>query len=99
MSQYNITLSEGVAWTTKWRTDYPEEVKAFKIDKAEIEQIMQDNPTAAGIRCYMGKKGDDPKLIIVAVDSDGNDILSSLYDHADACPPACDNSSVLCVGE
>ena len=100
MSQYNITLQEGIEWTTQWRDEHPGLVKAFKIDKAEIQQIMIDNPGIAGIRCYLGLEGssNEPKLIIVAVDSDGKDILENVYDHAGACPPTCDNSSVLCVG-
>jgi len=103
MSQYTITRQEAIDYTTAWRNDNDLSIKAFKMDKAEMEQIFEDNPTATGVRSYLAIKEDsgekEYKLVMVATDSEGNDILDSFYDHTVACPPTCDSESVLNTGE
>ncbi|MBD98728.1 MAG: hypothetical protein CMO34_02710 [Verrucomicrobia bacterium] len=99
MSNYTITLQEGIDWTTNFRNQNPSSVKAFKIDQAEINEILAE-PNAAGIRAYMGiDNNGNEKLIMVAVGNSGNDILNTVYDHALPCPAHCDDNSVLCSGQ
>ncbi len=84
MSDYKITLAEGVTYTTAWRTSHSDLVKGFKIDKAEVNEIFADE-NAVAMRAYLGY--------------DGKDILSNVYDFCEPCPSTCDESSVLCIGE
>jgi len=96
MSNYTISLQDGIDWTTNWRDNHSGLVKAFKIDKDEIDEIFQDYPNAEGIRGYLGEDDNgNPKLVMVAVDSNGDDILTTVYDHASPCPNDCDTGSVL----
>ena len=99
MSNYTITLQEGIDWTTNFRNQNPNSVKAYKIDQAEINEILAQ-AGAAGIRAYMGiDNSGNEKLVMVAVDASGNDILNNVYDHTLPCPNHCDNNSVLCTGQ
>lgn len=98
MSDYKITLAEGITYTTAWRTAHPELVKGFKIDKAEVTEIFTDT-NAVAMRAYLGYDGTTPKMILVGVDSDGKDITSNVYDYCKPCPSVCDETSVLCIGE
>ena len=98
MSDYKITLAEGVTYTTAWRTAHSDLVKGFKIDKAEVNEIFADE-NAVAMRAYLGYDGTEPKIVIVGVDADGKDILSNVYDFCEPCPSTCDESSVLCIGE
>ncbi len=99
MSDYDITLEQGVTYTTAWRTAHPDLVKGFKIDKAEITELFDAEPDAVAMRVYLGLIGDTPNLVLVGVDSEGRDLLSKVCDHVTPCPDTCDESSVLCVGE
>jgi hypothetical protein len=99
MSDYKITLQDGIDYTTEWRTEHPTLVKGFKIDKAEVDEIFA-NEDAVAMRTYLGLDSEgDPKLVIVGVDAEGKDITSTVYDLAEPCPSVCDETSVLCVGE
>jgi len=98
MSTYTISESEAIAITTNYRENHTDLVRAFKIDKAEIDLIFND-PNAAGIRTYLGKDSNGLRLVMVGVDSNGDDILGTYYDHCDPCPSNCDNNSILNNGE
>lgn len=97
MSDYKITLAEGVAYTTAWRDKNPDLVRAFKVDKAAMTELFSDS-NAVAFRAYLGYDGNTPQLVMVGVDSDGNDILDPVYDHAGPCPENCDEDSVLNTG-
>jgi hypothetical protein len=98
MSEYTITLEEGVDWTTNWRDEHPTLPRAFKIEKAEIDEIMSASG-AEGMRTYLGvDDNNDYHLVIVAIDAQGNDILTHVYNHTSSCPPSCDTDSVLNTG-
>ena len=101
MSNYTIERQEAIELTTEYRNAFGENaIRAFKIDKAEIDEIFAENPSAKGIRAYMGGGTTDTfNLVMVAVDADGNDILDNFYDHADKCPISCDTTSILNNGE
>jgi len=95
MGQYDISLADGKAYTLAWRTAHSSLVKGFKIDKACIDDIFTDNPTAVSMRAYIGLDGSAPKLVMVGVDAAGNDLTANVYDHASPCPSVCDISSPL----
>lgn len=99
MSEYDITLQEAIDYTTAWRGEHGSLIKAFKIDKAEIDEIFAADESAVGIRAYLGLDGSAPKLVLVGVDSEGKDILTKICDHCAPCPDACDSTSVLNNGE
>ncbi|MBL7826371.1 MAG: hypothetical protein JNJ57_07055 [Saprospiraceae bacterium] len=105
-SSYLIPLQTAVNWTTAWRTSNPNSVKAFKIDLQEINDLLQETGTTA-IRVYFGVENGAEKLILVAVNSAGQDIInpivsgakiSGTYDFNSPCPPVCDPSSPLVTG-
>tara|TARA_R110000868_G_scaffold264301_2_gene522881 strand:+ start:613 stop:918 length:306 start_codon:yes stop_codon:yes gene_type:complete len=97
MASYTITETEAVSLTTEYRNNHEGKRRAFKIDKSEINQIFSDHPTAVGIRSYLGQENNSGplRLIMVATDSNGNDILDVFYDHVKPCPSDCDTNSIL----
>ena len=97
MSDYTITEEEAIEWTTAWRTDHPTLVKAFKVDKAEIDEIFEDD-NAVAMRSYLAIKDGSPALVMVGVNAEGKDILTKFYDFAEPCPNVCDESSPLTGG-
>lgn len=98
MSDYKITLAEGVTYTTAWRDEHPNLVKAFKVEKAAMTELFSDS-NAVAFRAYLGYDGTKPQLVMVGVDNEGKDILTNVYDHALPCPSDCDTNSVLNKGE
>lgn len=105
-SSYLIPLQTGVNWTTAWRNANTNSIKAFKIDLAEVNQMLQEVGTTS-IRLYFGLDGGVEKLVLVAVDANGQDIInptvngqlvSGTYDFCDPCPPTCDPLSPLMTG-
>ena len=97
MAGYTITEEEAVTLTTEYRSNHTEQTRAFKIDKAEIDEIFAEHPTAMGVRAYLGQKPNAGALqmVMVATDAEGNDILDVFYDHTTPCPEECDTGSVL----
>jgi hypothetical protein len=99
MSDYTISLQTGIDYTTNWREAHPDEVKAFKSDKAEMLEILNIEG-AEGVRSYMGLDDEgNAHLVMVAVDENGDDMLETIYDHTESCPTNCDVNSVLNTGE
>jgi hypothetical protein len=111
MSQttYLIPLQTAVNWTTAWRNANPgmNSVKAFRIDMAEINQVMEEAGTTY-FRAYFGLDNGVEKLVLVAVNANGQDIInptvnnqqiSGTYDFCNPCPPTCDLNSPLMNGQ
>lgn len=103
MADYQIMLNKAKDWTTAWRENYPDMVKAFRIDVAEIHEILA-TPGIAYVRAYMGY--DDgaktEKLMLVPVDANNKDLInenpssdSCVYDFTLPCPSTCDLDSPL----
>ena len=104
-SPYLIPLQTAVTWTTAWQTANPNSIKAFKIDIAEVNDMLKEVGTTS-IRLYFGLDNGVEKLALVAVDANGQDIInptvgaqtiSGTYDFCEPCPPVCDPSSPLFI--
>ncbi|MFN0216173.1 MAG: hypothetical protein ACKVT2_18090 [Saprospiraceae bacterium] len=102
-SPYLIPLQTAIDWTTEWRTANPGSIKAFKIDIAEVNDMLKEVGTTS-IRLYFGLDLNVEKLVLVAVDANGHDIInptvggqtiSGTYDFCEPCPPVCDPLSPL----
>jgi hypothetical protein len=96
-STYLIPLQTAVNWTTAWRSANPNAIKAFKINIDEVNDILKEVNVNA-IRVYFGIDNGVEKLVLVAVDANGNDIIdptvnghviSGTYDFNEPCPPIC----------
>lgn len=102
-SAYLIPLQTAENWTAAWRAANPTSIKAFKISVAEINDMLQEVGTVS-IRLYFGLDNGVEKLVLVAVNANGQDIInptvggqvvSGTYDFCEPCPPTCDPSSPL----
>ena len=93
-----ITLETAQTWAAKWRLDSP--LKAFWIPKDDIDQMYQHDGTV-DLRAYLGiDENGEPKLMIVGVDENGNDLIDEkvehyIYDFTKPCPNMCDVNSPL----
>lgn len=106
-STYLIPLQTAVDWTSNWRRAFPNSVKAFKINIDEVNDMLKEVGTNS-IRVYFGIDAGVEKLVLVAVDASGNDIInptvngdqiSGTYDFCQPCPPTCDQNSPLLTGQ
>ena len=105
-SPYLIPLQTGVNWTTAWRSANANSIKAFQINIDEVNDMLQEAGTNS-IRLYFGLDNGVEKLVLVAVDASGVDIInptvkgqqiSGTYDFCQPCPPTCDTNSPLYTG-
>lgn len=105
-STYLIPLQTAVNWTTAWRGANTGSIKAFKINMSEVNDILKEAGTNA-IRLYFGLDNGVEKLVLVAVNAQGQDIInpvvtgqiiSGTYDFCEPCPPTCDLFSPLLTG-
>jgi hypothetical protein len=106
-SPYLIPLQSAVNWTTAWRTANPTAIKAFLINMNEVNDMLQEAGTSS-IRVYFGLDNGVEKLVLVAVNAQGKDIInptvnntpiSGTYDFCAPCPPTCDILSPLFTGQ
>ena len=95
MANYTITETDAVSLTTEYRNNHEGQTRAFKIDKAEMDEIFAENPSAKGIRAYLGEDATGLNLVMVATDAQGNDILDTFYYKTTTCPANCGNPKVL----
>lgn len=88
-----ITLQQGAAFTAAYREAYPDEVKAHYVGKNLIASIAQQS-TVVGIRFYHGiDENGDRTLVMVGVNSSGNDVTSGIIgDRSLQCPTNCDSN-------
>lgn len=102
-SSYLIPLQTAITWTSAWRATNANSIKAFKIDLTEVGDMLKEVGTNS-IRLYFGLDNGVEKLVLVAVDAQGKDIInpvvdgqmiSGTYDFCQPCPPTCDPTSPL----
>lgn len=98
---HTISLQEGAKLTKKYRDTLLSTlsgVKGLSYDNASIQSVL-DQPGCARIRMYFGLSDDvvpKPQLVIVGVDSAGNDMTSGIIlDRGSTCPPSCGGDNVL----
>ena len=114
MANFNPRAGEAMAmasakqWTARYqaeerrRTGKPDPVKAHAFGADKIRALLEGG--AAGIRIYPGLDEEgNSHMILVGIDSDGNDIVSSatsdptqpsseLLQYGVSCPPICNSS-------
>lgn len=118
MAVNTICLDTAEAWTSAWRgqsgtfTDHTD-LKGFLIPLEDLKEVIAE-PNVANVRAYIGidiADDNEPHLIIVGVNSAGEDIIykaagkgcvdsdgtvnTGLYDFSDPCPTTCDTKSPL----
>ncbi len=91
-----IPLSEGAALTAKYRANHPTWTKAHLVGKDRFNEILSQSG-CDGIRIYYGEKEDgSQELVLVGVDSSGNDMTSGvIVDRTFKCPTYCSSSNPL----
>lgn len=103
MPANTITLSEAQEWASDWNTKKIQylkdnDLKAFRIPRQVLADVTAPQEVH-DIRTYFGLDGDlNPHLIIVGVDSQGNDLIDPanglhIYNFATPCPTTCNESS------
>jgi hypothetical protein len=78
-------------------------LKAMLIDKDQLivmNRLINENPSLAGFRIYMGKDENSAKVgMVVGVNNNGNDLTSTIYrsngTNLSPCPPICDGAGTL----
>ncbi|WP_298882148.1 hypothetical protein [uncultured Polaribacter sp.] len=113
-----ITLKTAKNWAKRWRkmeSSYNKynECRAFNIPLLDLQEAIAEG--AASVRAYIGvekmmvegEKVYIEKLMIVGVDKNGKDMISSedgetldpesdfIYDFSEPCPESCDPNSPL----
>lgn len=89
-----IALSTAAEWTENYREEYPDDIKAHYYGSTILQDII-DQDGAVGIRIYyaidnLGVK----QLVLVGVDSSGNDMTSGIVaDRGAPCPTYCDSGN------
>ena len=117
-----ISLATAKEWAKNWReleSDYNKynECRAFNIPKIDLQEVLTEEGVAS-IRAYIGVKETknnktgktvyEEKLMIVGVDKNNKDMISTvkstelgdgedddIYDFTDPCPHVCDPDSPL----
>ncbi len=92
-----ISINTGAGYTRSFRTNYPNNKKAYFVGKDLINNLLAQND-AQGIRIYLGQNiQDDGNIhimtVLVAADSNQNDIVDICIDEAYPCPSMCDTSN------
>jgi hypothetical protein len=93
-----ISLKTAQDWAKRWKDvqniHKTPHISAFTIPGIDISEALKTEK-AVDIRTYMGiDETDTPRLIIVAVDKNGNDLIDEangyyIYDFTKTCPPYC----------
>lgn len=90
-----ISLTTASGLTSTYRTNNANAVQAHFFGANNIQALL-DQTGAVGIRIYHGEDDNgDRKLILVAVDSEEDDMLDLIYDMGVQCPPTCSTSNEL----
>ncbi|RYD98169.1 MAG: hypothetical protein EOP54_08540 [Sphingobacteriales bacterium] len=92
-----ITQEEAVAFTHDFQSANPDAFKCFFAGSEKIKELM-DQKELMGIRIYRGydKHNDVENLVLVGVDSSGNDMCSELFlERLAPCPASCAQNSIL----
>ncbi|QOD60122.1 hypothetical protein H9I45_12335 [Polaribacter haliotis] len=118
MKKNTITLKTAKRWTKRWRKmedvyNAHQECRAFNIPLEDLKDVIAEG--AVTVRAYLGVHKQkiesetvfEEKLIIVGVDANGKDMISSkdgevldpdsgnIYDLTRPCPSFCDPDSPL----
>ena len=91
-----ITLDEAAAMTAEYRAQNPGATKGHFFGKNLINTLLKQRG-AEGIRIYYGINPDtgEKELVLVAADSEENDILNTIVDKSRPCPKFCGSTNAL----
>jgi hypothetical protein len=91
-----ISLVTASEWTANYRTENPGEIKAYFYGNIILQAIL-DQEEAVGMRIYYAIDDNGVKqMVLVGVDSNGNDLTSGIVaDRGAPCPTYCDADSPL----
>lgn len=92
-----ISLSRGAELTQEYQTNNPNAVKAHLFGNEILKQILDQNG-CLGMRMYYGTdpQTGSPELVLVGVDSDGNDMTAGIIaDLSLPCPNDCSADNPL----
>jgi hypothetical protein len=94
---HKISIEEATGLTRAYRISAPSDAVLghYFGKKALVEALAQ--PGCVGARIYYGKHKDgSPALVVVGVDSRGNDMTAGVtLQRTMPCPPACPDGSIL----
>ncbi|AGC77691.1 hypothetical protein LX97_02128 [Nonlabens dokdonensis] len=103
MATNTITLETAQTWANAWRSledksPYVDGLKGWWVPGEDLSQVMAEG--AVNSRMYIGLDEEDLKLMIVAVDEGGNDMIDAskgwyIYDFTQHIPPMGSSSSPL----
>jgi hypothetical protein len=100
-------------WTFAWQQQTTQQInmsniKSFRFDKVDFEQVLNKSGVQyvriyPALKSIQNPQNPDYSLLVVGVDSNGNDIIdtnpqssdSGIYDFAFPCPNTCGNSPLL----
>lgn len=92
-----ITLAQGRTLTSAYRSQYPNTTRGVFIGAEHISKLLSQND-AIGIRTYFGRNANgENTVVLVAADSNGNDILDLIIDNGTRTPPgSCASNDLNC---
>jgi len=95
-NNHDITLEQAQILTANFRQKNPGVVRGGKFDRDAFDEILAQSD-CVGIRYYYGLDANDsPQLILVGVNSKGNDMIDDLLcEMSWPCPPTCGDPNVL----
>lgn len=92
-----ITKDEAVQYTHAFQTTFPDALKCFFAGSEKIRELL-DQKDCMGIRIYRGLDTNNnvENLVLVGVDSNGDDICKELFlERLIPCPTTCSQNSIL----
>lgn len=103
MALNTITLDQAQAWAKNWnenKVDFLQknDLRAFAIPRQVIDDVTAPN-NVVDVRTYFGlDENFQPHLMIVGMDSDGNDLIDYenglfIYNFARPCPSWCNSAA------
>ena len=103
MATNTIDLEKAQIWANAWRSledksPYVDGLKGWWVPGDDLSQVLAEG--AVNSRMYIGMDDDELKLMIVAVDGEGNDMIDAekgwyIYDFSKGIPPKGSPSSPL----
>lgn len=86
-----ISLEDAADLTANWRNGNNGSIKGYFYGKDKLQHLL-DETGSEGIRIYFGETATgDKTLVLVAADSDENDIIvgGKILDFGEPCPSSC----------
>jgi hypothetical protein len=100
--KHEVSLAEAKQYIQNYRKNLQSQktkspqIQGGAFEKGAIEKILAQ-PGCAQLRIYYGQKEDgNPNLVLVGVDTSGNDMTKGIFmEKVAPCPPWCDKTSEL----